>query len=200
MDKYADTLKAVFVSSLGGSLEMYDFVIYVFFAPVIASLFFPAHNTTAGTFFTYGIFAIGYLARPLGAFIFGHYGDKHSCKQGLIVTIGLMSLATALTGLLPTYQQIGILAPVLLLFLRLIQGIAVGGDLAGAVTFVAEYSEPTKRGFHCGWIYSGVNLGALLASTTSAILNSALSHQQIAAWGWRLSFSLSIILMFVGVY
>jgi MFS family permease len=192
--------KIVFASSLGGALEMYDFVLYAFFAPVIAKLFFSDDSLFIGLLATFGVFAAGYLMRPLGSIIFGHFGDRYGRKKGLVVSLLLMGVSTVLMGCLPTYAMIGAFAAVLLLLLRLLQGVAVGGDLPGAITFVAEMSPNNRRGEKCGWVYLGVNLGTVAASGLSALLTENLSSSQLAAWGWRIAFFTSVIVLVLGVY
>ena len=145
-------LKIVGISSVGGGLEMYDFVIYAFFAPIIGKLFFPTGNNLVELLSAFAVFAIGYLMRPIGALVFGHFGDTVGRKKALTITILLMATATFLIGCLPTYQHIGVAASILLILLRLLQGFAVGGDLPGAITFVAEHVSPLRRGLHCSWI------------------------------------------------
>ena len=199
-DHESHILRTVAVASIGGGLELYDFSIYVFFAPILAGLFFPQGNSSTAMLETFAIFAVGYFSRPLGGILFGHYGDKIGRRKGLIYTILLMALSTACIGLLPTYHSIGILAPLLLVMLRFLQGIAVGGDLPGAVTFVAEYASDHRRGLLCGFIYCGVNVGLLLASGIGALLTGLLTHEQLIAWGWRLGFILGIAVGAVGFY
>jgi MHS family proline/betaine transporter-like MFS transporter len=189
--------KAVAVASI---LEIYDFTLYIFFAPIIAQLFFPHGNSWVAMLETFAIFAIGYFSRPLGAVIFGHYGDKLGRRKGLLITIVLMATTTTAIGLLPTYSAIGIAAPLLLVILRFLQGIAIGGDLPGAITFVAEYADDKKRGLLCSLVYCGVNIGLLLASAIGALLISVLSQAQLMAWGWRVAFVFGIVVGFVGFY
>lgn len=192
--------KAISVACIGGGLEIYDFTIYIFFAPVIASLFFPKNNSLIPLLDTFIIFAVGYFARPLGAILFGHYGDTLGRKKGLLITILLMGLSTTLIGLLPTYSSIGMLAPLLLVILRFTQGLAVGGDLPGAITFVAEYADNHKRGLLCSLLYCGVNLGLLMASAIGAIITLSLSYEQLMGWGWRIPFILGITIAMIGFY
>jgi MFS family permease len=194
------TSRAVTIASIGGGLEIYDFTIYIFFAPILSTLFFPHANSFVALLDILAVFAVGYLARPLGAFLFGHYGDKLGRKKGLLFTIALMALATTFMGLIPSYNSIGIAAPILLVILRFLQGIAVGGDLPGAITFVAEYAADHKRGLACGLIYCGVNIGLLLASGVSTLLIFLLPHPQLVTWGWRLAFMLGLAIGVVGFY
>lgn len=200
MTAKAQRTKAILVSSIGGGLEIYDFTIYVFFAPILASLFFPPENNLLALLNTFAVFAVGYFSRPLGAIVFGHYGDKFGRKKGMLIAIAVMALSTVFIGLLPTYVTIGIAAPILLVVFRFFQGFAVGGDLPGAITFVAEYAEDRKRGFACSLVYCAVNLGLLLASAVVALLTSLLSHQQLMLWGWRVAFFLGLIIGVAGFY
>ncbi len=192
-------IRIVAVTCIGGGLEMYDFMIYAFFAPILAALFFPNTNHLVSLIEVFSVFAAGYLARPLGAIFFGHYGDKKGRKKGLLLTIIIMAIATGLMGLLPTYAMVGIWAPIGLVFLRCLQGFAVGGDLPGAITFINEHAPNQKRGFLCSLVMCGVNLGLLLASFIS-VLTSLLSHAELISWGWRLGFILGMGIAFLGYY
>lgn len=200
MNSKFDRMKAILVSSIGGGLEIYDFTIYVFFAPILAVLFFPPENNLVSLLNTFTIFAVGYFSRPLGAIIFGHYGDKFGRKKGMLISIAIMATSTVLIGLLPTYATIGIAAPILLVILRFFQGFAVGGDLPGAITFVAEYVDDRRRGLACSLVYCAVNLGILLASAMGALLTSLLPHEYLISWGWRVAFILGLMIGVVGLY
>nr|WP_272927953.1 MFS transporter [Legionella pneumophila] len=145
--------KVIFLSSLGGALEFYDFIIYIFLASELSELFFPAANHLASLMGVYAAFAIGYLIRPLGGIIFSHFGDKYGRKKTFVITLILMALPTFLIGLLPDYKSIGIGAPALLILLRLIQGLSVGGEIPGAITFAGEHVNPKHRGVTCAIIF-----------------------------------------------
>lgn len=192
--------KIVAIASVGGGLEMYDFVIYAFFAPIIGKLFFPAGNNFVTLLAAFAVFAIGYFMRPVGAVVFGHYGDTIGRKKTLLITILLMATATFLIGCLPTYQHIGITATLLLILLRLLQGFAVGGDLPGAITFVAEHVAAPRRGLHCSWIYTGINLGFTLAAIVSTLITTQLSAEHLQTFGWRIGFWLGLVLAAIGYY
>lgn len=192
--------KAVLISSIGGGLENYDFILYVFFAPIFSTLFFPAKNEFVVLLNTLIIFAIGYFARPIGAIFFGHYGDRFGRKKGMLLSLAIMGVSTVLIGLLPTYATIGITAPILLLILRICQGFSISGDLPGAITFVAEYADDHKRGFACGMVFFAVNIGLLMASAIAALVTTLLSHEQLISWGWRIGFLLGIVIAGVGFY
>lgn len=187
----ASSFKVVLASSIGGGLEMYDFVIYIFFAPLFSQLFFPNSNHFVTMLAAFAVFAAGYLVRPLGGIVFGHFGDRFGRKKGLVVAISLMGFSTVLMGFLPTYYQIGIWAPILLVILRLVQGIAVGGDLPGAITFVAETANNKSRGEKCAWIYFGVNLGSFLASTVASIISWSFTKSRLHLYGWCCGFIFS---------
>lgn len=192
--------KAVWISSIGGGLENYDFLIYVFFAPIFAKLFFPPQNEFVVLLNTLAIFALGYFARPIGGILFGHYGDKFGRKKGMLLSLAIMGISTLLIGLLPTYATIGIAAPILLIILRILQGISMGGDIPGAIAFVAEYADNHKRGLACSLVFFAVNIGLLMASAVAALLTSVLSKAHLLAWGWRIGFWLGIVIAVVGFY
>ncbi|MBS0350682.1 MAG: MFS transporter [Proteobacteria bacterium] len=200
MNSERKILKIVAIASIGGGLEMYDFVIYAFFAPVIGALFFPSKNHFAELLSAFAVFAIGYITRPIGAIVFGHFGDTIGRKKTLQITILLMALATVCIGLLPTYAQIGISASILLVIFRLLQGFAVGGDFPGAITFVSEHVANARRGLHCSWIYTGINLGLTLATIASSLITWQLSSDQIQKFGWRIGFLIGVILAGVGYF
>ncbi len=192
--------KAVLISSIGGGLENYDFILYVFFAPIFAQLFFPVKNNFLSLLNALAIFAIGYLARPIGGIVFGHYGDKFGRKRGMLISITIMAIATVAIGCLPTYATIGVAAPILLVIFRILQGFAIGGDLPGAISFVAEYSDNHKRGLSCSTVFFAVNVGLLLSSAVAALTTSLLTHEHLISWGWRIGFFLGLIIAVVGFY
>lgn len=180
--------KLIFLASLGGALEFYDFVIFGFLAKVISQLFFPQYDPIAALLSTFALFAVGYLIRPLGGILFGHFGDKYGRKKMFVLSVFLMGIPTLLIGLLPSYHQIGILAPILLILLRLLQGLSVGGEVPGAIVYIAETAPKQHRGLACGFIFFGINMGLLLGSIISAGLASLLTEQQFFSWGWRIAF------------
>ncbi|MSP52824.1 MAG: MFS transporter [Gammaproteobacteria bacterium] len=188
----------VIAGLFGTILEWYDFSVYVYLAIFIAKLFFPEENKYLGLILTYSIFAIGYLMRPIGGFIFGHFGDRYGRNTTFVATIMLMSIATLLIGFLPTYYHVGILAPCLLVLLRLLQGIAIGGEMIGTLTYFYEVTIEKKRGFVTTLIWCGSGLGILLGSIVSSILLHFLSDQQLLTWGWRLPFFFGIVTGIVG--
>jgi MFS family permease len=190
----------IFASSLGTVFEWYDFYIYGTLAAFFGKLFFPAGNETAGYLSSLALFGVGFSVRPFGALVFGRLGDLVGRKYTFLVTIIVMGLSTALVGLLPTYSKIGFLAPVILVFLRLAQGLALGGEYGGAAVYVAEHAPAGKRGLYTGWIQTTATLGLFIALIVIGVLRGQMSAEQFAAWGWRIPFLLSFLLLAVSVY
>jgi MFS family permease len=187
----ASDYKTLSLATLGGLLEFYDFIIFVFFANTIGQLFFPPEIPEwLRQFQTFGIFAAGYLARPLGGVVMAHVGDLRGRKQMFTLSIFLMALPTLAIGLLPNYAKIGIWAPVLLLFLRILQGVAVGGEVPGAWVFVSEHVDPSHVGIACGILTAGLTGGILLGSLVATTLTTAMTHDQLSTYGWRIPFLL----------
>lgn len=193
--------RVVSASLIGATIEWYDFFLYGVVAGIVLNkLYFPAHDPLVSTLLAYSTFAVGFVTRPLGGVIFGHFGDKIGRKSMLVITLMLMGVATFLIGLVPTYAQIGIAAPLLLLFLRIIQGIGLGGEWGGAVLMAFEYAPPEKRGLYASIPQIGLALGLCIASGVVAALSYGLTEEQFLAWGWRLAFLLSAVLVAVGAY
>jgi MFS family permease len=183
--------KTLWLATLGGVLEFYDFIIFVFFANTIGNLFFPPGIPDwVRQFQTFGIFAAGYLARPLGGVVMAHAGDLHGRKKMFTLSVFLMALPTLGIGLLPTYAYLGAWAPVLLLILRILQGAAVGGEVPGAWVFVAEHVPPSRVGLACGVLTAGLTGGILLGSLVAIGLNMLMPPEQVTAYGWRIPFLL----------
>jgi MFS family permease len=183
--------KTLSLATLGGLLEFYDFIIFVFFANTIGQLFFPPEIPEwVRQFQTFGIFAAGYLARPLGGVVMAHVGDLRGRKQMFTLSIFLMALPTLGIGLLPNYAKVGIWAPVLLLLLRIFQGVAVGGEVPGAWVFVSEHVDPSHVGIACGILTAGLTGGILLGSLVAATVSAVMTHDQLATYGWRIPFLL----------
>jgi MFS family permease len=190
----------IFASSLGTVFEWYDFYIYGTLAVFFGKLFFPPENETAGFLSSLALFGVGFSVRPFGALVFGRIGDLVGRKYTFLVTILVMGLSTALVGLLPTYAQIGWLAPVILVFLRLAQGLALGGEYGGAATYVAEHAPRGKRGAFTSWIQTTATLGFFLSLAVILSLRGVMSPEKFASWGWRIPFLVSIVLLAVSVY
>ena len=196
------TIRRVVVSALvGASIEWYDFFLYGVVAGIVFNkLYFPAGDPVVATLLAYTTFAVGFVTRPLGGVIFGHFGDRIGRKSMLIITLMIMGIATFLIGLVPTYAQIGIGAPLLLLLLRVLQGIGLGGEWGGAVLMAYEYAPKEKRGFYASLPQIGLAIGLCLASGVVALLSSLLTDEQFLAWGWRIAFLLSGAMVGVGLY
>ena len=183
--------KTLGLSALGGALEFYDFVIFVFFAATMGQLFFPPDMPDwLRQVQTFGIFAAGYLARPLGGVVMAHFGDRSGRKQMFMLSILLMAIPTLMMGLLPTYAQVGVLAPLLLLLLRIMQGAAIGGEAPGAWVFVTEHVSPRHRNFACACLSAGLCAGILLGSLVARGVHALFDEAKLLAWGWRLPFLL----------
>src|SRR5450432_1730517 len=190
----------IFASSLGTIFEWYDFYLYAVLAPFFAALFFPPGNDTAALLSAFATYAAGFLVRPFGALIFGRVGDLVGRKYTFLVTIMVMGTSTFLVGVLPTFASVGWLAPILLVSLRLLQGLALGGEYGGAATYVAEHSRPNERGFSTSWIQTTATLGLLLALIIIALCREFLPAADFSTWGWRIPFLVSVILLAFSVY
>jgi MFS transporter, MHS family, shikimate and dehydroshikimate transport protein len=191
----------VVASFIGTTIEWYDFFLYGTAAALVFNrLFFPTLEPLAGTLSAYGTFAVGFIARPLGGAVFGHYGDRVGRKTVLVWSLVIMGVATALIGLIPTYNRIGVWSPVLLVALRFLQGFGVGGEWGGAVLLAVEHSGGGRRGFHGSWPQMGVPAGLLLSTGAFALVSSRLSPSEFLAWGWRVPFLISVVLIAVGLF
>ena len=193
--------RVIFASFVGTTIEWYDFFLYGTAAALVFNkLFFPTLNPLAGTLSAYGTFAVGFVARPLGGAVFGHYGDRIGRKAMLVWSLVVMGVASALIGLLPGYDAIGIWAPAILVVLRFLQGFGVGGEWGGAVLLAVEHSGGERRGYHGSWPQMGVPAGLLLSTGIFSALAGAIPDDQFLAWGWRVPFLLSIVLVGIGLF
>ncbi len=194
--------RVIFASSLGTVFEWYDFYLYAVLAPFFAALFFPKGNETAALLSAFAAYAAGFLVRPFGALFFGRIGDLVGRKYTFLVTIVVMGLGTFLTGLLPTYAQIGWAAPILLVGLRLLQGLALGGEYGGAATYVAEHASQGRRGYDTAWIQTTATLGLFLALVVIYMCRFTgwMTPAQFSDWGWRLPFLVSLVLLIFSIY
>ncbi len=193
--------KVVFASLVGTAVEWYDFFLYGSAAALVfGKLFFPESEPVTATLLAFGTYALGFVARPLGGVVFGHFGDRVGRKKMLVVALMMMGIATFAIGLLPTYATIGVAAPILLLVCRLLQGFAVGGEWGGAVLMAAEHGDDARRGFWSSWPQAGVPLGNLLATGVLFVLAAVQSDATFEAWGWRIPFLLSAVLVLIGLY
>ncbi|OYD75218.1 UNVERIFIED_ORG: MFS transporter [Burkholderia sp. CF145] len=188
-------------STIGTAAEYYDFFVYGTAAVLVfGAKFFPSSDPLIGTLAAFATYAVGFVARPLGGIVFGHFGDRIGRKKALIVTILIVGLGTFAIGLLPDYSQIGVWAPASLILIRVLQGFGVGGEQAGAVLLTAEYAPPRERGFFASLVQLGAPAGFLIPSGLFALLSATLTHEQLMDWGWRLPFLGSIVLVVVGLY
>src|SRR5262245_48864224 len=192
--------RVIFASSLGTVFEWYDFYIYAVLAPFFASVFFPPGNQTTALLNAFVNYAAGFLVRPFGALVFGRIGDLVGRKYTFLITITIMGGSTFLVGLLPKYATVGWLAPILLGILRLIQGLAIGGEYGGAAPYVAEHSPNKRRGYITSWIQTTATVGLLLALTVILICRKNFTDADFKDWGWRIPFLLSIILLGFSIY
>jgi len=185
---------------IGNVLEWYDFAVFGYFAPIIGAHFFPAENQQASLINAFGVFAAGYLMRPLGGLIFGYIGDRMGRKQALQWSVLLMAIPTTMLGLLPTYAQIGVTASVLLVVLRLLQGLSVGGELIGSMSFVTEIAPANRRGFFGSWTLFSAICGVMLGSAVATAAHWLLDPAALASWGWRLPFMAGLLVGGVGLW
>jgi len=196
----ASVLRALFASTIGSAIEWYDFYLYSTATTlVLAPLFFPIGSSGAGVMASFATYTAGFVARPVGGLLAGHFGDRIGRKSMLVLTIMVMGAATFLVGLLPTYDQIGILAPAILVFLRVLQGVGIGGEWGGGVLLAVENAPPGRRAWYSSWPLIGFPLG-LMASTLSFAAVATLPTADLMGWGWRIPFLLSCLLVALGIY
>ena len=194
-------VKVATASLIGTAIEWYDFFLYGTAAALIFNkLFFPTFDPWIGTLLAFTTYALGFVARPLGGLVFGHYGDKIGRKTMLYLTLLIMGVATALIGVLPTYEQLGVWAPVLLVTCRLVQGFGLGGEWGGAVLMAVEHAPEDKKGFYGSWPQLGAPLGLVLGTLVFSVVSAFLTDAQLLAWGWRVPFLISILLVIVGLW
>ncbi|MFM0167924.1 MFS transporter [Paraburkholderia sediminicola] len=193
--------RVAFASVIGATVEWYDFFLYGVVAGIVFNkLYFPASDPLVSTLLAYSTFAVGFVTRPLGGVIFGHFGDRIGRKSALILTLIIMGISTAGVAFVPTYAQIGIWAPILLLSLRVLQGIGLGGEWGGAVLMAYEYAPPEKRGLYASLPQIGLSIGLCLASGMVASLSRLLPETAFLSWGWRIAFGASLGLVLIGLY
>jgi MFS transporter, MHS family, proline/betaine transporter len=196
----ATVRRAVLACAIGQVFEIFDFVIYGFFAVAIGRAFFPSTDPIASLLASFATFAVGFLMRPVGAMVIGWYGDRFGRRKALVVTVGLMAVATGATGLIPSYAAIGLLGPVLLLICRMLQGFSTGGEWGGAAAFLVEHAPSGRRGFIGSLQQAATAIGAMCATVSAAILTTTLSAESFFAWGWRIPFLIGFVLGPVGYY
>ena len=197
---HTDERQVIFASSLGTVFEWYDFYLYATLAPFFAAVFFPPGNNTAALLSAFATYAAGFLVRPFGAILFGRIGDMVGRKYTFLVTIIVMGFSTFAVGLLPTFASIGWTAPVILVTLRLLQGLALGGEYGGAATYVAEHARPDRRGYSTSWIQTTATLGFFMALAVIGLCRVGMDTKTFAEWGWRLPFAVSLILLVFSIY
>ncbi|MBV8823628.1 MAG: MFS transporter [Hyphomicrobiales bacterium] len=192
--------EAVLAGVIGNTLEWFDFAVYGYFATTISKLFFPSTDPIASLLATYLVFGVGFLMRPVGSIVFGIYGDRYGRRRALSAVIFLMALSTLAIGLLPTYAEVGVWAPILLGGARLLQGLSAGGEWGGSTAYIVEYAPEGRRGFIGSWQQVSVGGGFLLGSLSGTVLSFALAPEALTSWGWRLPFLLGIVVGGVGAY
>src|SRR5205814_4364102 len=193
--------RVMIASAIGTTVEWYDFLLYgTAAALVFGKVFFPKSDPLTGTMFAFATYGVGFMARPIGGIIFGHFGDRIGRKRLLIISLLLMGIATFLIGLLPTFNQVGVLAPTLLVILRLVQGFGLGGQWGGAILMSAEFGEARHRDLWTGFTQAGGGLGNFLATGVLAVMAATLSQADFLAWGWRIPFLLSFVLIGIGLW
>ena len=198
VERRPSALRAALAGLIGNVLEWFDFAVYGYFASDIGRQFFPQSDATAQHLLTFAVFALGFAARPIGSLVLGRIGDRIGRRALLTVSIALMGGSTLIIGLLPTYAQIGVAAPLLLMTMRLIQGFSVGGEFTGSMVYTTESSSPVMRGLVSSSTAAGVTIGFILGSGVAWLVNASLSADQVAAWGWRLPFVGSVIFCVIG--
>jgi len=192
--------RAVLACAAGQAFEIFDFVIYGFFAVAIGRAFFPSGDAAASLLASFATFAVGFLFRPVGAIVIGAYGDRYGRRKALVVTVGMMACATGITGLIPAYASIGIWAPILLVICRMFQGFSTGGEWGGAAAFLVEHAPAGRRGLIGSFQQAATAIGAMGATFSAAILSSSLSPESFFTWGWRVPFLIGFVLGPIGYY
>ena len=196
----AQRRRAIVATVIGNGLEWFDFTVYSFFAVIIAKLFFPTGNDLSSLLLAVATFGVGFFMRPVGGIILGVYADRVGRKAALSLTILLMALGTTMIGLAPTYDQIGVFAPLLIVVARLLQGFSAGGEMGGATAFLTEYAPVERRAYYSSWIQASIGVAVLLGAAVGTFVTSALSTEALNSWGWRLPFLLGIVIGPVGYY
>lgn len=196
----AQRRRAIVATVIGNGLEWFDFTVYSFFAIIIAKLFFPTGNDLSSLLLAVATFGVGFFMRPVGGIVLGIYADRVGRKAALSMTILLMALGTTLIGIAPTYQQVGIFAPLLIVVARLLQGFSAGGEMGGATAFLTEYAPERERAYYSSWIQASIGVAVLLGAAVGTFVTRSLSPEALNSWGWRLPFLLGIVIGPVGYY
>lgn len=191
--------KVIAAGITGNVLEWYDFAVYGFYAPIIGKLFFPSDDPTVSLIASFGAFAAGFMMRPIGGFVFGYIGDKIGRKRALVLSVMLMAIPTGVIGILPDHATIGIAAAFLMVAMRMLQGLSVGGEYTGSIVYLAEHAPQARRGFFTSWTLFGAVGGILLGSGVSALISNILPADAVSDWGWRIAFLSGILVGIVGL-
>jgi MHS family proline/betaine transporter-like MFS transporter len=199
-DEAAVRRRTILAGTAGNVMEWYDFAVYGYFAPVIGRHFFPSDDPSASLIAAFGVFAAGFLMRPIGGLVFGHLGDRIGRKAALTASVLAMAIPTFLIGVLPDHAQMGAVAAVLLVVLRMVQGLSVGGEYTTSIVFLVEHAQPGRRGLAGSWSTVGATAGTLLGSAVGALVSTVLSEQEVHAWGWRLPFLAGLAVGLAGLY
>src|SRR5271165_4884469 len=189
----SENRKAVIAGTIGNVLEWYDFGVFGYFATTMSQLFFPGDDKSISLLKAFAVFGVGFIMRPLGSVLFGIYGDRFGRRLALSAVIFLMAASTVAIGLLPTYAQAGVLAPILLVVIRLLQGLSAGGEWGGSTAYIVEFAPEGRRGFIGSWQQVSVGGGFLLGSLSAALINQVMDHDAVVSWGWRMPFIFGIV-------
>ena len=192
--------RAIVAGAIGNTVEWVDWAIYTTFAVVFAPLFFPPDRPGTALLFTLAVFAVGFVMRPIGALVFGAYADRHGRKKGLVLSITMMAVSSLVIGVAPTYETIGVFAPIILVICRLVQGFSAGGEFGASAAYLVESAAPKRRAFAGSWQQVSVGAGLLLAAAIGAVITSTLSEEATSSWGWRAAFVLAGLLGFAGLW
>ncbi len=193
-------LRILFSAIVGNALEWYDYLLYAYFADIFAKLFFPTSDEYLSIMISFAAFAIGFVARPLGGIVFGYIGDRFGRKVSLTISIILIAVPTTIMGLLPTYYQIGIFAPILLILMRILQGISLGGEFSASSTFLVESAPKNQQGFYGSFSTASIGLGMILASAVALLIHHYFTASEIQEFAWRIPFVSSIFIGVLGIY
>lgn len=199
-DQTRPTNRSAVAGIIGNVLEWYDFAVFGYYAPIIGTLFFPSESKYAALIKVFGVFAAGYMMRPIGGAIFGHMGDRVGRKKALQVSVLMMAIPTACLGLVPTYDRIGLAAPVILIVLRLIQGLSVGGEFIGSISFATEIAPPNRRGFYGSLTTLSAVGGIMIGSAVATAMQALLTQESMLTWGWRIPFLAGIAIGGFGLW
>ena len=193
-------VRSIVAVVLGNALEFYDFTIYAVFASILSHSFFPTADPVIGLILSVSTFGVGFLVRPLGGVLIGAWSDRYGRKSAITITIGLMAFGTGIIGLLPTYGQIGIAAPLLLVFARLVQGFSAGGELGPSTIFLMETAPRGREGFFSAFQFAGQGMGAIISGAVGVVLAVLLPKAAVEGWGWRVPFAMGILIAPFGIY